>query len=200
MGPVQTAIRRHLGRGDVLHTPSRRAEFVIGSIDSGGLVLLLGEGRHATPLSWEGLEGVIPFMASHGGSVRIGSLFDTRAIPGTLDEHLVGKEALRSAYERPVLPRTGGKGGLSRDLRPEALEIRHMIHPPVIRVSDSGDHAIVAAVYGMVVTSGDGPTTRRGEHEGGYIFELRRVPEVGWRFCKMSVISENARNPMFWAS
>lgn len=88
MGPVQTAIRRHLGRGDVLHTPSRRAEFVIGSIDSGGLVLLLGEGRHATPLSWEGLEGVIPFMASHGGSVRIGSLFDTRAIPGTLDEHL----------------------------------------------------------------------------------------------------------------
>ena len=123
-----------------------------------------------------------------------------RFLLGTLDEHLVGKEALRSAYERPVLPRTGGKGGLSRDLRPEALEIRHMIHPPVIRVSDSGDHAIVAAVYGMVVTSGDGPTTRRGEHEGGYIFELRRVPEVGWRFCKMSVISENARNPMFWAS
>src|SRR3990170_9147802 len=37
-----------------------------------------------------------------------------RFLLGTLDEHLVGKEALRSAYERPGLPRTGGKGGLSR--------------------------------------------------------------------------------------
>jgi hypothetical protein len=121
-----------------------------------------------------------------------------RFLLGTLEEHLVGKEALRAAYERPVLPRKGGAGGLGDDTRPESLEIRHMIHPPVIRVSDDGDHAHVAAVYGMVVTSGDGPAVRRGEHEGGYLFELRREPE-GWRFCRMSVISENARNPMFWA-
>lgn len=123
-----------------------------------------------------------------------------RFLLGTLDEHLVGKEALRRAYESPMLPRADGKGGLSRDLLPESLEIRHMIHPPVTRVSDAGDHAIVAAVYGLVVTSGEGPSTRRGQHEGAYIFELRKVPEVGWRFCKMSVISENARNQMFWPS
>jgi hypothetical protein len=123
-----------------------------------------------------------------------------RFLVGTLDEHLVGKDALRAAYERPVLPRRGGAGGLSDDTRPQDLEIRHMIHPPVVRIDDDGDHAHVAAVYGLVVTSGDGPQVRRGEHEGGYIFELRRVPDVGWRFCRMTVISENARNRMFWGS
>jgi hypothetical protein len=121
-----------------------------------------------------------------------------RFLVGTLEEHLVGKDALRDAYERPVLPRKGGAGGLSDDARPQELEIRHMIHPPIVRIDDDGDHAHVAAVYGMVVTSGDGPQVRRGEHEGGYVFELRREPETGWRFRRMTVISENARNPMFW--
>ncbi len=123
-----------------------------------------------------------------------------RFLLGTLEEHLVGKEELRKAYVRPVLPRKGGKGGLSDDKQPKGLEIRHMIHPPVIRIADDGDHAIAVAVYTLMVTSGEGVQTKRGEHQGGYIFEFRREPEFGWRFCKMSVISENARNPMFWAS
>jgi hypothetical protein len=119
-----------------------------------------------------------------------------RYLLGTLEEHIAGKEEARKVYERPVLPRKGGKGGLSR--QPTALEIRHLIHPPVIRVADDNDHAIAVAVYSMAVTSGDGPDLRRGVHEGGYVFEFRREPVMGWRFSKMSVISENARNPMFW--
>ncbi len=122
-----------------------------------------------------------------------------RFLLGTLSEHLVGKEALRERYVRPVLPRQDGSGGLTDERRPEALELRHMIHPPLIRVSDDGDHAWVAAVYSLVVTSGEGIETARGEHEGGYLFEMRREPDVGWRFCRMSVISENTRNPMFWS-
>jgi hypothetical protein len=119
-----------------------------------------------------------------------------RSLLGTLEEHLVGKETLREVYERPVLPRKGGRGGLS--IQPTALEIRHLIHPPVIRIADDNDHATAVAVYSMAVTSGDGPDLRRGMHEGGYVFEFRREPEFGWRFAKMSVISENARNPLFW--
>jgi hypothetical protein len=123
-----------------------------------------------------------------------------RILVGTLDEHLKGKDVLRERYERPVLPRKGGEGGPPPAEQLNAYELRHMIHPPVIRVSDSGDHATAAAVYSMVATSGNGDDLRRGEHEGGYVFEFRREPRVGWRFYKMVVISENARNPLFRSS
>jgi hypothetical protein len=120
-----------------------------------------------------------------------------RFLVGTLEEHLVGKEVLRERYEAPVLPRKGGDGGPPPASQVNAYEIRHMIHPPVVRVSDDGTEATAAAVYSIVATSGDGDELRRGEHEGGYIFGFRRVPGVGWRFCRMVVISENARNPLF---
>jgi ketosteroid isomerase-like protein len=120
-----------------------------------------------------------------------------RFLVGTLEEHLVGKEALRERYEAPVLPRKGGAGGPPPASQVNAYEIRHMIHPPVVRVSDDGNEATAAAVYSIVATSGDGAELRRGEHEGGYIFGFRKVPDVGWRFCRMVVISENARNPLF---
>lgn len=120
-----------------------------------------------------------------------------RILVGTLDEHLVGKEVLRERYFAPVLPRKGGVGGPPPATQINSYEIRHMIHPPVVRVDDDGNHATVAAVYSIVATSGDGADFVRGEHEGGYIFRFRREPDVGWRFCRMTVISENARNPLF---
>jgi hypothetical protein len=120
-----------------------------------------------------------------------------RVLLGTLDEHVKGKDALRELYVRPALPRKGGQGGPPPAEVINAYEIRHMIHPPVVRISDSGDEATVAAVYSIVATSGDGAELRRGEHEGAYLFEFRREPDHGWRFCKMTVISENARNPLF---
>jgi hypothetical protein len=123
-----------------------------------------------------------------------------RFLVGTLEEHLVGKEVLRERYEAPVLPRKGGEGGPPPASQVNAYEIRHLIHPPVIRVSDDGTEATAAAVYSIVATSGDGPDLRRGEHEGGYIFGFRKEAGIGWRFSRMVVISENARNPLFQAS
>jgi hypothetical protein len=120
-----------------------------------------------------------------------------RFLVGTLEEHLVGKEVLRERYIAPVLPRKGGEGGPPPATLVNTYEIRHMIHPPVVRVSDDSSEATVAAVYSIVATTGDGAELRRGEHEGGYIFGFRKVPDVGWRFCRMVVISENARNPLF---
>jgi hypothetical protein len=121
-----------------------------------------------------------------------------RFLVGTLEEHLVGKEVLRERYERPVLPRRDdGAGGPPPAARIGLFELRHKIHPPTVRIGDDGDHAIAAAVYSLVASEGDGPAFRRGEHEGGYIFEFRREPEHGWRFSTMTVISENARNPLF---
>jgi hypothetical protein len=123
-----------------------------------------------------------------------------RTLLGTLDEKVRGKEKLRELYLRPVLPRAdadaAGPPPVSQIL---SYELRHLIHPPVIRVADDRQTATVAAVYSLVVSNGDGPDFRRGEHEGGYIFGMRRLPRVSWRFQSMTVISENARNPLFSA-
>lgn len=122
-----------------------------------------------------------------------------RVLAGTLHEVARGKEALRRLYEAPALPRAGGtQGGPPDATRINRYEIRHLIHPPVIRIGDTGTDATAAAVYSIVATAGDGPDLRRGEHQGGYVFGFRREPG-GWRFCRMTVISENARNPLFQA-
>jgi hypothetical protein len=120
-----------------------------------------------------------------------------RTLLGTLQEHVKGKEALRELYLRPALPRQGDRSGPPPAEQINTYELRHLIHPPVVRIADDRATAVVAAVYSLVATSGDGPDLRRGEHEGGYIFGMRREPEHGWRFASMVVISENARNPLF---
>lgn len=123
----------------------------------------------------------------------------TRTLRGTLDERVQGKDKLRELYERPVLPRSGDAAGPPPAAQIGQYELRHLIHPPVIRISDDRQEATVAAVYSLVATSGDGPALRRGEHEGAYLFGMRREPEAGWRFASMTIISENARNPLFSA-
>ena len=122
-----------------------------------------------------------------------------RTLSGTLNEKVKGKEKLRELYIRPVLPRSGDAAGPPPADIIKTYELRHLIHPPVIRVSDDGQTASVAAVYSLVATQGDGKDLRRGEHEGAYLFGMRREPE-GWRFATMTVISENTRNPLFSTS
>lgn len=117
-----------------------------------------------------------------------------RTLGGTLEE-VATKEDLRELYPRPVLPREVGATAAVDHIN--SLEIRHMIHPPVVRVSDDGTEATVATVYSMVATTGELPELQRGEHEGIYVFGMRKVPDVGWRFVRMLVVSENGRNPLF---
>lgn len=120
-----------------------------------------------------------------------------RVLAGTLQEVARGKETLRRLYEAPALPRSGDAAGGPPDAALiNRYEIRHLIHPPVVRIGDDDDTALAAAVYSIVATAGDGPDLRTGSHQGGYVFGLRREP-AGWRFCRMTVISENARNPLF---
>jgi ketosteroid isomerase-like protein len=122
-----------------------------------------------------------------------------RTLLGTLDEHVKGKEAIRPLYVAPQLPRKEGSAnaGPAPASQLQSYELRHLIHPPVIRLADDGQTATVAAVYSLVASSGDGPDFRKGEHQGGYIFGMRREAGGRWRFASMVVISENARNPMF---
>ncbi len=87
MGPVESAIRDRIGEGQELHTPARKARFVVDRIDERGVVLLLGKGGWPTRLSWECLEGVAPFLSGRGWIV-IGGRYETAGEPGTLDEYL----------------------------------------------------------------------------------------------------------------
>ena len=80
-----------------------------------------------------------------------------RTLLGTLDEKVKGKEKLRELYLRPALPRKGDGDGPPPAAQINTYELRHLIHPPVVRVSDDGLRARVAAVYSLVATSGDGP-------------------------------------------
>jgi hypothetical protein len=125
MGPVEQAIRRHLHEGDTLHTTARRSPFQVGHIDDEGLVLLLGSGRHRVRLSWDCLEGVVPWLAVRG-SIPIGGTHTSGGQHGTLDEHLKGCTPVNTARwvavvleaagivevlaERPVRVRLGRTG------------------------------------------------------------------------------------------
>ena len=56
---------------------------------------------------------------------------------------------------------------------------------------------VLNAAYSLVASSDADGTFTRGQHEGGYIFEMRKCDDGRWRVAKMTVFSENARNPLF---
>lgn len=87
-GKVESEIRRTITAGLTLHTPCRHVPFVVDLIDGLGVVLLLGKGQSPTRLTWECLEGIVPFMREHGGEVVIGGKHATVGTPGTLDGYL----------------------------------------------------------------------------------------------------------------
>jgi hypothetical protein len=61
--------------------------FVVHELNSTEMVLLLGQQRAWTPLSWDCMEGVPEFLRNRGW-VRVGASRDARGNPGTLDGSL----------------------------------------------------------------------------------------------------------------
>ena len=119
---VEQAIRLHVHPGQVLHTPSRKAPFVVERIDSDGVVLLLGKGQWWTRIRWECLEGVIPYIRQHGGIVDIGGQHAVKGRPGTLDGYLKGCLKRTTAGWVAVLLETAGIVGILRT-RPARVRI-----------------------------------------------------------------------------
>lgn len=88
MGPVEQAIRATFRTPVTLHTFGHRKPFVLERIDHNGILLLLGEQLNETPLSWECLEGILPFLCRYPGWVPAGGTFVVQGERGTLDEYL----------------------------------------------------------------------------------------------------------------
>lgn len=110
-GPVRQAVEASIRSGDRLTTPARGASFTVARVDEKGIVLLLGANEAWTPLRWECIEGIVPFLRARGW-VEIGSHYETTASPDTLDGYLKGclKRATAASGRRGV-----GAGGRGRD-------------------------------------------------------------------------------------
>jgi hypothetical protein len=91
MGIVQQAIRaRFKTTPETLKTFGLGKPFVLDRIDQSGIVLLLGKQRNYTPLRWDCLEGIVPFLRRLPGWVPAGGTYVMRGEPDTLDEYLKG--------------------------------------------------------------------------------------------------------------
>ena len=89
MEPVEQAIRaRFRTPPATLHTLGQGKPFVLERIDHNGIVLLLGQQRNYTPLRWDCLEGIVPFLRRHPGWVPAGGTYVMDGERGTLDEYL----------------------------------------------------------------------------------------------------------------
>jgi len=120
-----------------------------------------------------------------------------RELAGTLREVARGKERLRQLYDAPELPRSTHASAVSPP--PTAVintqAVRHLITDVAVRLTGE-DAAVAVARYALVAEREDAAGYRRGQHEGSYIFGFRK--EGGrWRFSRMVVFSNNARNPLF---
>jgi hypothetical protein len=89
MGPIERAIRSTIQPPLALETPARSAPFIVDRLTERGIVLLLGEKRAYTPITWECLEGIAAFLRGRGW-VKIGSKYEVTAEPDTLDDYLKG--------------------------------------------------------------------------------------------------------------
>jgi ketosteroid isomerase-like protein len=119
-----------------------------------------------------------------------------RVLGGTLTERVEGKEELRKLYVAPQLPHAGdGEAPPAEQLN--TYELRHLIVGDFVRLDDDGTRGWAVASYSLVASTEQPDGFRRGQHEGGYIFEMRKCDDGRWRVCKMTVFSENARNPLF---
>ena len=87
MGAVEGAVRRTYRAPATLHTISRQAPFVLQKLDRAQIVLLLGEQRTWTPLRWEWVETIVPFLRARSW-VRVGGAHSVAGEPGTLDQHM----------------------------------------------------------------------------------------------------------------
>jgi hypothetical protein len=105
---VERAIRGSVFPHQRLKTPSRGKPFTVDRLESKGIVLLLGQGAWATRISWDCLEGLIPFIREHEGEMPIGSRHDVEGNPGTLDEWLKGCVKRTTAGRVAVVLETAG--------------------------------------------------------------------------------------------
>lgn len=117
---------------------------------------------------------------------------------GSIEGMTRGKENFRASYERPTLRRRAGTGPeVTSPDRLGSYEFKHLISSVLIKLQ--GDKASAVARYVLSAEESSGEETKRGSHDGSYVYRFRRTPE-GWKFTYQLCVTENASNPLFAAS
>ena len=112
--PVEHAIRKSLHEGSELLPPSRLCgvnkgvTFQVSRFDSEGINLRVGKDRNWINLRWYELEGVLQYINSFGGEVRIGAVQESTGRSGSLDGYLKqNSKVMRSSYAASILHEAG---------------------------------------------------------------------------------------------
>ena len=139
-GRIEKAIRASLYPGRVLLTPTNGRPFIVEVIDKDGQVLSKEDTGWQTRITWDCLEGIGPFIQSHGGKVFVGHQGTKAGKVNVLHTYL-------KAYgERPTASWVAvvlAEAGIARILRarPMAVELRprnqtKLRHVYVVELSD----------------------------------------------------------------
>lgn len=122
-GPVQRAIRASVSEGQILHTPARRAPFIVERIDTDGIVLLLGVKRAWTPIPWDALEGVPAFLSGKDWVRITGTGFSPDIDPATFDGYMKGHVNRATAGWVAAVLATAGVVDIRQD-RPASVRLK----------------------------------------------------------------------------
>jgi hypothetical protein len=119
---------------------------------------------------------------------------------GTLDQRFEGKEVVWKSFQNLVLKRKDGR--LSKPLEskpgpPRYSAVRHMMTPPVIRISDDGKEAWAVLYFALASSQDTGTGLLRNVHEGDYIFTFVKQGEE-WKVKKWVILSEIGYDPKFF--
>jgi hypothetical protein len=119
---------------------------------------------------------------------------------GTLDQRFEGKEAVRESWHDLVLKRKDGRLSKPLERKPGPSRysaVRHMMTPPVIRISDDGKEAWAVLYFALASSQDTGTGLTRTVHEGDYIFTFVKQGKE-WKIKKWVTLSEIGYDPKFF--
>lgn len=163
---IERSIRAQIPAGSTLLTPTRSKPFQVESLDDRGIVLLLGEDRATSRLSWAALEGIRPLLAS-GHWLRIGGSFSVDGEPGSLDGYLKGHIKRATAGWVASLLEAAGVVEIDRT-RPARIRLASELRESAARRDTGRPEAVAPAQHVANVAPDD--LSRRSPRLRGHLF------------------------------
>ena len=103
IGPVEREVRRHCSNGTVLDTPSKQSDFITSELNESGIRI---DKIGVQYITWESLEGVVPYLQDLGGTVKIGAVMSANVEPNTLESYMrdcIGVNIMTGTYVAAIL-------------------------------------------------------------------------------------------------
>ena len=103
IGPVERQVRQHCSNGTTLNSPSKQSYFITSELNESGIrVDKIG----VQYITWESLEGVVPYLRDLGGKAQIGAVMSAIVEPNTLESYMrgcIGVNIMTGTYVAAIL-------------------------------------------------------------------------------------------------